>query len=254
MSKVEKHLTDKEKFQSTFDNYGHGKGNGKSRNAIYKHAKKISSQNEKPDFVKKSEVKQARSTTEIFSDDLEQKDDKSTGSQSNDFETSQNQTDWSNVSWADDDLGDVKPKSIPEPIQQMAQGNVAEVTLQAQGQLIRFGFTALDRLVTHWGRGVMNNPDYVLERHSSDLDALEGSTVQLMSHYGIQVPVSPLMVWGITVSSAYAPPIMHIRKNADPNRKKKSFNLFSKLNPFKRKKKKEEQAPNQEVVQNELDS
>ena len=47
MSKVEKHPTDKGKFQSTFDNYGHGKGNGKSRNAIYKHAKKIGSQNER---------------------------------------------------------------------------------------------------------------------------------------------------------------------------------------------------------------
>ena len=49
MSKVEPHPTDKGKFQSTFDDYGHGKGNGKSRNAIYKHAKKI----EKiTDFVK----------------------------------------------------------------------------------------------------------------------------------------------------------------------------------------------------------
>ena len=28
MSKVEKHPTDKGKYQSTFDNYGHGEGNG----------------------------------------------------------------------------------------------------------------------------------------------------------------------------------------------------------------------------------
>ena len=168
--------------------------------------------------------------------------------------TSQNQTDWSSVSWADDDFGDVRPKSIPEPIQQMAQGRIAEVTMQAQGQVIRFGFTALDRMITHWGRGVMNNPEYELERHPSDLDALEASTMQLMAHYGIQMPVSPLMVWGATVGSAYAPPIMHIRKNADPNRKKKGVGFLSRLNPFKRKKKKEEQAPNQEVVPNEPNS
>ncbi len=254
MSKVEKHPTDKGKFQSTFDNYGHGKGNGKSRNAIYKHAKKISSQNEQPDFVKKSQEKQARSTTKISVEETSEKDENMTGSQSSDFETSQNQTDWSNVSWADEDYGDVKPKSIPEPIQQMAQGRISEVTMQAQGQMIRFGFTALDRMITHWGRGVMNNPEYTLERHPSDLDALEASTMQLMTHYGIQVPVSPLMVWGATVGSAYAPPIMHIRKNADPNRKKRGLGFLSRLNPFKRKKKKQEQAPNQEVVQNESNS
>ena len=66
--------------------------------------------------------------------------------------------------------------------------------------------------------------------------ALEMSTLQLMAHYGIQMPVSPLMVWGATVGSAYAPPIMHIRKNADPNRKK--GNLLSRFNIFKRRKKK----------------
>lgn len=254
MSKVEKHPTDKGKFQSTFDNYGHGKGNGKSRNAIYKHAKKISSQNQKPDFVKNSDEKQARSTTKNFSEDFDKKDEKTTGSQSIEFETSQNRPDWSSVSWADDDLGEIKPKSIPEPIQQMAQGRISEVTMQAQGQMIRFSFTALDRMITHWGRGVMNNPEYTLERHPSDLDALEASTMQLMTHYGIQVPVSPLMVWGATIGSAYAPPIMHIRKNADPNRKKRGLGFLSRLNPFKRKKKKESQAPNQEVVPNESNS
>jgi len=52
MSKVQKHPTDKGKFQSSFDDYGHGKGNGKSRNAIYKHAKKIKEQkSEKSDYI-----------------------------------------------------------------------------------------------------------------------------------------------------------------------------------------------------------
>ncbi len=247
MSKVEKHSTDEGKFQSTFDNYGHGKGNGKSRNAIYKHAKKL-------DFVKKDSKKQARSTTKIFIEESSEKDEKTTGSQSSGFETSQNQTNWSDISWADDDFSEVKPKSIPEPIAAMATGQAAEVSMAAQGQVIRFAFHGLDRLITHWGRGVMNNPEYTLERHPSDMDALEASTMQLMAHYGIQMPVSPLMVWGATVGSAYAPPIMHIRKNADPNRKKRGFGFLKRLNPFKRKKKKEPQAPNQEVTQNESNS
>lgn len=235
MSKVEPHPTDKGKYQSTFDNYGHGKGNGKSRNAIYKHAKKLEKQT---DFVKKEEQQEPK----ITQNQVEIEIDEET--------ISQNQTEYDSISWADEDIGDVKPKSIPEPIQQMAQGQAQEVSIAAMGQMIRFGFSGLDRLITHWGRGVMNDPNYSLERHPSDLDALESSTLQLMAHYGIQVPVSPLMVWGATVGSAYVPPIMHIQKNADPNRKKRK-GFLKRFNPFKRKKKEEPQAPNQEVIPDE---
>ena len=238
MSKVEPHPTDKGKFQSTFDDYGHGKGNGKSRNAIYKHAKKISSQNKEPDFVKPKEKSEPIFTQNQEKVEVEEQT------------TSQNQPEWENISWADEEIGDVKPKSIPEPIQAMAHGHAQEVSTAAMGQMIRFGFTGLDRLITHWGRGVMNDPNYNLERHPSDLDALESSTLQLMAHYGIQVPISPLMVWGATVGSAYVPPIMHIQKNADPNRKRRG-SFLKRFNPFKRKKKKEPQTPNQEVEQNE---
>ena len=135
-------------------------------------------------------------------------------------------------------------------VNEFPQGHAQEVSTAAMGQMIRFGFSGLDRLISHWGRGVMNDPNYNLERHPSDLDALESSTLQLMAHYGIQVPISPLMVWGATVGSAYVPPIMHIQKNADPNRKRMT-GFLKKLNPFRRKKKKEPQAPNQEVEQNE---
>lgn len=235
MSKVEPHPTDKGKFQSTFDTYGHGKGNGKSRNAIYKHAKKLEKQ---VDFVKPTQ----KIEPEITQNQVEIEVENS--------ETSQKQPEWESISWADEDVEDIKPKSIPEPIQAMAQGHAQEVSTAAMGQMIRFGFTGLDRLITHWGRGVMNDPEYNLERHPSDLDALESSTLALMAHYGIQVPVSPLMVWSATVGSAYVPPLMHIQKNADPNRKKKT-GFLSRLNPFKRKKKKEPQAPNQEVEQHE---
>ena len=40
MGRAEKHPTDEGKYQSTFDDYGHGKGNGKSRASVYKHYKK----------------------------------------------------------------------------------------------------------------------------------------------------------------------------------------------------------------------
>ena len=41
MGLAEKHPTDKGKYQATYSDYGHGKGNGKSRSMIYKEAKKL---------------------------------------------------------------------------------------------------------------------------------------------------------------------------------------------------------------------
>ena len=95
-------------------------------------------------------------------------------------------------------------------------------------------------MLTHWGRGVMNKPDWEVERSPEDYDTLEASTLMLMDHYGMSIGVSPLMVWTATVGSAYAPPLMHIRKNADPNRKGRIGGLLRRLIPRRRRKKKEE--------------
>lgn len=243
MSKVEKHPFDEGKYQSTFDEYGHGKGNGKSRNAIYKHAKKL----EKTDFVKtekssskkdvKNDIKTETETEEnaqnhTFSDEIPiWSNDES--SETEEFE------EWGNVEWDGEEV-DVTPHTIPEPISNLNATQQA-LDYESMGRLVRFGFIGLDRMITHWGRGVMNKPKWTLKRSKQDYDVLESSTVQVMAHYGINIPVSPVTVWGLTIGAAYAPPINHIRKNADPNRKRRIFRW-----PFRRKKKKEE------VVKNDI--
>ena len=85
----------------------------------------------------------------------------------------------------------------------------------------------------------MSSPKWSLTRSPEDYDALEASTVALLAHYGVEIPLSPVMVWGATVGAAYGPPILYIKKNADPNRIKKKFlsKLFGKLNIFKRRRK-----------------
>ena len=237
MSKVEKHPTDEGKYQSTFDDYGHGEGNGKSRNAVYKHAKKLeinteygkSSSTKKTDFVKEQEEPTAQNQ-EIPIWDSE------TNAQNQDF------SDWGEVEW-DSEISDSTQDTIPKPIAALGMGDSPMIDVQATGQMVRMGFMGLDRMLTHWGRGVMNDKEWTLTRSRSDYDALEISTVNVMQHYGITVPVSPLMVWGMTVGSAYVPPINHIRKNADPNRRRSR--LLSRLWPFKKKKK---NTQNQEEV------
>ena len=224
MSRVQKHPTDEGKFQSTFDDYGHGKGNGKSRNAIYKHFKKINSTNE----PQVKEIKVDEPNPEITQN---QEID-----ESEEIEIEVDDTKWGKIGWTDDEEEGVEPipKTIPKPISEMNKKKISKITMAAQGQAIRYGFKALDRLVTHWGRGVMNNKEWEIKRHESDYDTLEESTSVLMEHYGIMLPVNPLMVWGMTITSAYAPPITHVMKNRDPNRKRKG--ILSKI--FRRKRKK----------------
>ena len=51
MSRIEDHPSDEGKYQSTFDSYGHGEGNGKSKTAIYKHYKTFKKKEEEKEEV-----------------------------------------------------------------------------------------------------------------------------------------------------------------------------------------------------------
>lgn len=197
MSQVMKHPTDEGKYQSTLDSYGHGKGNGKSRAAVYKHNKKISKPGsevvepsvEKEDFVKTEEP------------------------------TSQNPTEFDDVSWLDEEPDSVK-STIPRAIRGIATGEQMTAAQRAtQGQLVRWGYMGLDRGITHWGRGVTGNEDYVLERSMGDYDALEGATMHWMDSRGIGINLSPGIVLTTVIGAAYVPPVTNIVRNADPNRR-----------------------------------
>ena len=71
----------------------------------------------------------------------------------------------------------------------------------------------------------MSDPEYSIERSEGDYDALEQSTVDMMVHYGVSVPVNPLMLVG-HCGSAYAPPLMHIRKNGSRIDPRKAFGVY----------------------------
>ena len=195
MSKAEKHPIDEGKYQSTFDTYGHGQGNGKSRTAVYNHHKKWNAQQEVV------EIENENPSTPEY--------------------------EWSSVSWLNPDEEEIIEPTIPKQIRKIADGKIEKGEMTAaqaatQGQLIRWGFMGLDRGVTHWGRGVMSRPDWELQRSPQDYDALEGATSNLLESHGISVHLSPEIVWGTVVGAAYIPPLVYVRKHADPT-KSKSF-------------------------------
>tara|TARA_R110002020_G_scaffold170714_2_gene360564 strand:- start:1643 stop:2452 length:810 start_codon:yes stop_codon:yes gene_type:complete len=261
------HPHDDGKWMSSFDSYGHGPGNGKSRNAIYKRFKKVNG----PDFVKntpsekeateslknKTENKakseqfsQARSTAilETVEKSLQEPQD---SPESRESEDEPDSVKWGSIEWDEPEIdAEVKTSTIPKPLSEMAQGQRMAFNQESQAQMIRVGFRALDRALTHYGRGVMNSKDWSVDRSESDYDALEGATSAVLEHYGVQVPVSPLMVLGVTLTTAYAPPLNHIRKNADPNRKRGRFlSAFGRLIPKRFRKKQVRGEPDEPLTE-----
>lgn len=230
---MQKHDSDEGKFQSAFDEYGHGEGNGKSRQSIYKHYKKMQAQ---------SAIAEA---TESMSSESESSENASVAEEnlsSPDSDDTPASPDWGEIKWAATDDNPIKADTIPAGIRGIrglgkagssTSASLSKKQKELQGKVARWGFVMLDRLITWWGKGVTNDQAYELVRSDRDYDLLEETTVEVMDHYDISIPVSPLAVWGMTVGAAYVPPIMDIRKRADPNRPKR----FTLRRLFRRKKK-----------------
>ena len=202
MSQVEKHPTDSGKYQSTIDDYGHGKGNGKSRAAVYKHNKKVIGKTSVPIKESNSQIEEEKKVDFV-------KDEEN---------TSQN-VEFDDVSWLEEEPDSVR-STIPRAIRGIATGTEMTAAQRAtQGQLVRWGYMGLDRGITHWGRGVTGNEEYVLERSRGDYDALEGATMHWMDSRGIGINLSPGLVLTTVIGAAYMPPVTNIVRNADPNRR-----------------------------------
>tara|TARA_R110000824_G_scaffold141584_5_gene308240 strand:+ start:564 stop:1262 length:699 start_codon:yes stop_codon:yes gene_type:complete len=219
MGLVEKHPKDKGKYQSTFDTYGHGKGNGKSRAAVYKHANKIKAMSE----TVSQNVEEVQEEIPEVTQNVEEP-----------------VSDWESIEWLDDSNDEGLPSpTIPAPLRKLSEGGAGLSIAQkaTQSKLIRWAYMGIDRGLSHWGKGVMQKPEWEIKRHPMDYDALEGATMHMMDSNGISINLSPNLVFMTVLTSAYVPPITHVAKNSQ-GRLKFKFNLKSLFrNPFKRTKK-----------------
>jgi len=242
VSKVEKHPSDEGKYQSTFDSYGHGEGNGKSRAAVYKHFNKLSTQK----LTKTEEVEEEDYTKTHQKEEVEEEDYTKTDQ-------------FSNISWlSDEELSEILP-TIPKPIRALASGDVAGMTAAqraTQTQLINWGFMGIDRGLTHWGRGVTGHEEWGINRHPMDYEAMTGATQHLMDENGISINLNPTLVWATVMSAAYVPPVTYVARNSDKTRRKMFFkNIGSFLrNPIKalrRRRVQHERNNNRDTIQTE---
>jgi len=220
--KIEPHPEIKDKYQCPNCEYGHEKP--KSRQMIYKHYNSTHKETAPPSG-------EFEGSPPPLSDSGSPDGGETSG------------TEWDQIEWLHESEDESIPHTIPAPIRDMANSKSTKALTKAQKNMeraaVRWSFIGLDRLISWWGKGVMSKPDYELIRSQKDYDVLQESTVGLMDSYGITIPASPLMIWGTIMGSAYVPPVLHIRKNADPSRKRKFKipligRLFSKLRPKKK--------------------
>ena len=220
MSRVEPSPTDKGRFQATFSKYGHGKGNGKSRAAVYKHYNKLHGSSKVGKSPKTGTNKNKDTASLSDSTKTEQPTDPSVFVEiPHEKEVDSTKSDhWEDIAWLDGDEEQGASPTIPSPIRRLSsgEGELGEAHRATQAQLIRWGYMGIDRGLTHWGRGVMSRPDWSIERHPADYDALEAATTHAMDANGLSIQLSPTLVWGVVVAAAYAPPMAHIARNADP--------------------------------------
>ena len=201
MSKVEVHPTDEGKYQSTIDEYGHGIGNGKSKTAIYKHLKNID-----------SEVK----VEEEYSQD-------------------DSNPQWEDLDWLNPDEEEDVPSSLPKAVRGMVGGGYGPAQRATQRQLVIWSYMGVDRLLSHWGKGVTQDKEWEVSRSSTDYLIMEEATTNMMDAHGIRVSMSPTLVWGTVMAGAYGPPVVDVVKKADPLRRRGILNRLKRL--FRRKKK-----------------
>ena len=198
MSRYIKHEVDDGKFACPECDYGHGEGNGKSRQAVSTHHKKTHEETEKSTETPPLEVEET-------------------------------------FSWLDydlpDELDDATVQTIPLAdtiLRGALEGEKAvpkspkalKEFYKQQGKMMRWLFSGfVDPLVSWWGRGVMADDSFTIKRSSSDWELFEDASANWLEYRGLSVPLTPDVVMLGTVASFYAPVVVQVRAKRDPNRR-----------------------------------
>lgn len=219
--KYEKHKTDEGKYQSTIDRYGHGKGNGKSRQAVTKNHDKVTAampilEPDIPEPVKVVEEVKEEETTEEVKEVAEEPE----------------KPEWLNVEFDGSDMGDEKVQSIPSPVKGLlatmsgqADPNAIKTPAQVQAwyaqqaRLVRFALAGVvDPIFSWWGKAITADENFIIERSHEEWEMTEAITEQFLAYNQISFMVSPNLLMGGMLGALYIPPVIKMQRQRDPNR------------------------------------
>ena len=232
LAKVIKHPYDENKWMLSFDlveemgsAYGHGRGNGKSKQSVYSWIKKQKRTEEHTVSAEPVSLERPSPQETSAQDSVETQPIETEEWPEGDPDEGWERVDWTRVS-DEEIIADTIGAPVRSMIDAFSGGDLESPSLlrkqrELQGKIARWGFMTIDRLVTWWGRGVTQDQSYELVRSARDYDLLEGTTTDVMDYYNLSIPLNPLAIWGITVGTAYIPPLSDIRSRADPKRRRK---------------------------------
>jgi uncharacterized Zn finger protein (UPF0148 family) len=215
------------KFQCPICEYGHGIGNGKSRQSVSKHYN--SNHAEKAEEVpsKPQEKPDATIGPKTEKEPIERVDVNDTIIDDSEPST----PDWFTFDMSEDNL-ESEPITVSisptasTVLRGMATGGEPPSSPKAirefyeqQGKMMRWIFAGgVDPLLSWYGKGITADKDFTITRSSADWKLFEDVSATWLEYHGIQVPVTPDIIMAGTVISFYAPVFSKIHKQRDPNR------------------------------------
>lgn len=203
MPKYEKHSTDEGKYQCPICDYGHGEGNGKSRQAVSKHFDKLHS-----DPPLEAEIPISLDI------EIEENDD--------------TKPEWLSFDMSSEDE-EIKPQTISPLAASFIKGmsnrelpttqKELREYYQSQGKMLSWLFTGIiDPLISWYGRAITTDSNFKIQRSDSDIELLTNSSAQWLEYRQIQLPITPDIIMATTVGSMYVPIMYKIHRKRDPNR------------------------------------
>lgn len=206
MANYEKHPLDENKFQCPDCEYGHGEGNGKSRQGVSVHFKKTHLP---------QEIEEIDSLPPIEEEKIDSFDD--------------SKPEWLEFDMSDEDdegatvsvsplastllRGMVSDEKVPQSAKAMKE------FYKQQGKMMRWIFSGfVDPLFGWWGKAVTANPDFEITRTSSDWELFEDASTNWLEYHGMSIPVTPDMVMAGTIATFYVPVFASVHRQRDPSR------------------------------------
>jgi hypothetical protein len=233
MAKYEKNPDGK--FQCPICDYGHGPGNGKSRQSVSKHFNKTH-QDSEPGSSRREDLVNDEIEIDSSEDQTIEIEEVSF-----DFQEDSDEPSWLNAGVLEAEDVPIRPSPMSSPVKGFLKSLNKEAGVkkgkkkskaeqqawnQQQARLVRWGYVCIDRLVVWWGRGVLEEPSWDITRTEDEWKIMEASTTAFLDHHNLSIPVNPDMVFVATLAGAYGPPIRHVHKN-------KKRQILSWKNPIK---------------------
>jgi hypothetical protein len=216
MAKYEKHDTDEGKYQCPVCQYGHGVGNGKSRQSVSRHYNALHAEETPPAPTTPKTKTDAPKRVDVKEDE----NDDSTPSA----------PEWLTFDMGEEEGEEPSTVSISPTAASVLKGMAAGADppsspkalkdfYEQQGKMMRWVFAgAIDPIVSWYGKSITTNPEFKIKRSRADWELFETVSANWLEYHGVQLPITPNIIMAGTIASMYAPVFVKIQRERDPKK------------------------------------